>query len=276
MVWLSKKNVILQANFMGKRIVITSVLLFFILGVNAQTLETGLFAGASYYLGDINPGKHFDQSLFAAGAIARYNQDNRWAFRLSFLLGQVQAADELRKVVENRELAFTSRITEFSGVIEFNFFPYETGSDENYYTPYIFAGVGVFFFQPQIAGYKLRDYGTEGQNIGFDGRSPYALRGLSIPFGIGFKYSLTKKIGVSIEWGMRKTFTDYIDDISTTYYLDASTYVDPDTYVLFSDPTLSHQPNMERGNPETKDWFNFYGIALTYKFNVGKIICDNF
>jgi len=261
---------------MKKKIVFTSVLLFFLLGGRSQTLETGIFAGASYYLGDINPGKHFDQSLFSTGIVARYNKDDRWAFRLSLLLGNVQASDSYRHAVENRYLAFTSKITEFSGVVEFNFFPYETGNAKNKYTPYIFAGIGFFFFEPKISDYKLRDYGTEGQNIGYEGRTPYEQRGLSIPFGIGFKYSLTKKIGLGIEWGMRKTFTDYIDDVSTTYYLDASSYTNPDLFVILSDPSLLHQPNMARGNPETKDWYNFYGITLTYKFNVGKVNCANF
>ena len=259
---------------MGKRIVFTSVLLFVVFVAGSQTLETGFFAGASYYLGDINPGKHFDQSMFSAGAVARYNKDDRWAFRLSLLFGQVQASDNIRNAVEDRGLAFTSNITEFSGVVEFNFFPYETGSAKHKYTPYIFGGIGFFFFQPKLGDIDLKDYGTEGQNIGYEGRSPYESRGVSIPFGVGFKYSLSEKIGFNIEWGMRKTFTDYIDDVSTTYYLDSSTYTDPDLVVLLSDPTLSHQPNMARGNPETKDWYSFYGVSLTYKFNVGRSKCD--
>lgn len=272
---------------MKKKIVFTSVLLIFFLGGHSQTLETGLFAGASYYLGDINPGKHFDQSLLSAGAIARYNKDDRWAFRLSLLFGQIQASDNLRKAVLDRDLNFTSKITEFSGVVEFNFFPYETGNDAKKYTPYIFAGIGFFFFDPQGiqngAKYSLRERGTEGQfytnpdgSIGFDGRSAYSQRGIAIPFGIGFKYSLTDKISLGVEWGMRKTFTDYIDDISTTYYLDASSNDSTNPSVFLSDPNLNHQPYMERGNPETKDWYNFYGFTLTYKFNIGNTVCANY
>lgn len=265
---------------MKKKVVFTFVFLSFLLSGHSQTLETGVFAGASYYLGDINPGKHFDQSLFSAGAIARYNKDDRWSFRVSLLFGQVQAADHLREAVLKRDLNFTSKITEFSGVVEFNFFPYETGNDSKKYTPYIFAGIGFFFFDPQgIYGsvkYNLREKGTEGQIVGFEGRSPYSQRGVAIPFGIGFKYSLTDKLALGIEWGMRKTFTDYIDDISTTYYLDASTYTTSDIAAVLSDHNLSHQPNMERGNPETDDWYNFYGITLTYKFNIGNTVCANY
>lgn len=259
-----------------KKIVFTSVLLFFLVVGHSQTLETGIFVGSSYYLGDINPGKHFDQSLFSAGAIARYNKDDRWSFRFSLLLGQVQASDDAIDVNNDRHLIFTSNITEFSGVVEFNFFPYETGNGKNKYTPYIFAGVGFFFFEPQIGGHNLRDLGTEGQKIGFNDRTPYEQRGLAIPFGIGFKYSLTEKLGLGVEWGMRKTFTDYIDDVSTTYYLDASSYMNPELNVVLSDPSLSHMPNDERGNPQTKDWYNFFGITLTYKFNVGNTVCSNY
>ena len=165
-------------------------------------------------------------------------------------------------------VSFTSKITEFSGVIEFNFLPYETGSKKHRYTPYIFAGIGIFFFQPKLGEYNLKDYGTEGQNIGYDGRSPYKVFSFAIPFGIGFKYSLNKRLGFAFEWGMRKTFTDYLDDVSKTYYLDGQNINQNNTAEVLSDPTLDHKPGMQRGNPKTKDWYNFAGITITYKINL--------
>ncbi len=263
---------------MRRKQILILLMLTFSVGVYSQTLETGVFVGSSYYLGDINPDQHFDRSRPAFGLIARYNINNRWAFRANLLRGNVQAADQLRVAVApgTRDLLFKSAITEFSVVTEFNFLPYETGSQKMKYTPYIFGGVGFFFFNPKDTdGNSLKNYGTEGQLVNFDGRTPYSSRSLVIPFGIGFKYSLSEKIGVGIEWGMRKTFTDYLDDISTTYYLDATT--SPVTDALrASDPTLSHKPYEQRGNPETKDWYCFFGFSITYKFNVIKEVCNNF
>lgn len=261
---------------MKKKVFFTSVLLLFLLMAKSQILEPGLFAGATYYLGDINPGKHFDQSILSTGAILRYYQNDRWVFRANLLLGKVQGADTIQNVVENRELAFTSKIIEISGVVEFNFFPFDQYVLSSFrYSPYIFVGIGVFFFQPKYGEYNLRDYGTEGQldQSIFPERSPYALSGLSIPFGIGIKYRITDKVVVSLEWGMRKTFTDYIDDISKTYYLNPATFTGDPVDLELSDPTQTHLPYTERGNPATNDWYNFYGITLTYKINIKKSYC---
>jgi hypothetical protein len=40
---------------------------------------------------------------------------------------------------------------------------------------------------------------------------------VAIPFGIGAKMNVSKKVGIGLEWGPRKTFTDYLDDVSGTY-----------------------------------------------------------
>ena len=74
---------------------------------------------------------------------------------------------------------------------------------------------------------------------------------------------------------MRKTFTDYIDDISTTYYFDASRILTPTPEQLLSDPTMSHEPNMQRGDEKNNDWYNYTGITLTYKFDLfQKQVCN--
>jgi hypothetical protein len=67
---------------------------------------------------------------------------------------------------------------------------------------------------------------------------------------------------------MHKTFTDYLDDVSQTYYLNSNNINPNDPAEMLSDPSLTHQPQMQRGNPETKDWYSFSGLTLTYKFNI--------
>jgi len=105
----------------------------------------------------------------------------------------------------------------------------------------------------------LQPEGTEGQNDNFNDRSPYNQYSFAIPFGFGFKYSLTDKFGLTFEWGMRKTFTDYIDDISTTYADDPS---------VIADPTQTHSAYMQRGDDQTMDWYNYTGVTITYKFDL--------
>lgn len=241
----------------------------------AQTAEVGVFGGLSYYLGDLNPGIHFLLSKPAFGGLARVNLDERWTVRANFYRGRVSGDDQTGQTNSLRNLNFESKITDIAATVEFSFFDYVTGSRKNTLTPFIFGGIGMVIFNPTADGVNLKNIGTEGQNVGFDGRKPYSLVAFTIPFGIGFKYSLNRRFSVTGEWGIRKSFTDYIDDVSTTYYLDGSQITDnPEEYL--SDPTRIHQPWQERGNPENNDWYNFTGLSLTYKFRLyNKNKCPN-
>lgn len=253
---------------MKKRFLTFTLALFGITAFAQQTMEVGLFGGLSYYLGDLNPGIHFLGSKPAYGVMARYVIDPRWVIRASAYRGKVTGDDGMGRTNEMRDLKFESRITDISITAEFNFFNYLTGSRKNTLTPFIFGGIGMFFFDPEADGVKLRSIGTEGQQIGFDGRKPYSLVAFSIPFGIGAKYNLNSRLCLSAEWGLRKAFTDYLDDVSKTYYLEGSQINISNPEEFLSDPTLVHQPWQERGNPTTRDWYNFTGISLTYKFRL--------
>jgi len=245
-------------------------LFFFFCGARsqAQELEVGIVAGGCYYLGDLNPGKHFLNTKFAFGVLTRYDFDTRWSVKLSATRGEVAGNSEQTSYLPGRNLTFTSSVTDISAVAEFNFFPYFTGSKRNWITPYIFGGVSLFFFEPKADGNTLRKLGTEGQNISYDGRTPYSPVGFGLPFGLGVKFSLAQRLGMQVFWEIHKTFTDYLDDVSTTYYLDGPE-IDPNNPEQYlSDPSMNHQPGMQRGNARNQDWYSLFGLALTYKFNL--------
>jgi hypothetical protein len=243
---------------------------------SSQTLELGVFGGGSYYIGDMNTALPFVKTNLAYGALARYNVNNRWSFKFGYNRGEVKGDDTQNAFINGNGLNFQTKVNDFSLVAEFNFFDYFTGSKKSYFTPYLFAGIGFFTFNPKsYEGVVLQPLGTEGQNEGFAERSPYKKFGVSFPFGIGFKYSLSERIGLGLEWGMRKTFTDYIDDVSTSYYL-VGAEIDPSNLAgVQSDPTLNHDPYMQRGNSGTKDWVSFFGLSVTYKINlVSRLKCN--
>ncbi len=249
--------------------------LLFILGlwvaepVTAQTdMEAGPFIGDSYYLGDLNPNIHFLDAQLAYGAMARYNFDDRWSIKLAITHGKVEGNSKNTNFLPGRDLSFESPINDLSVMGEFNFFSYFTGSRWNWITPYLYAGIGAFLFQPESGGVKLQPLGTEGQKSGYDGRKPYKTWGVSIPFGLGVKVSVSRKIGLTVFWEMHKTFTDYIDDVSTTYYLNGPAITQNDTGGNLSDPTKNHLPGMQRGNPNNYDWYSFSGLTVTYKFSL--------
>ena len=242
----------------------------------AQEMEVGLAGGGTYYIGDLNPSIPFRKIKPSYGALVRYNIDSRWAVRAALMMGSVAAdAADATPFIKTLGLNFKSNITDVSAVAEFNFFPYYPGSDFNKLTPYIYAGISVFFFKPfNTEGQDLRSLGTEGQNT-TEGRKPYSKTSFSVPFGLGLKWALTEKLGLQVYWEMHKTFTDYLDDVSTTFYLYDGRFIDERRatpaeaeQAAASDPLASHQPGQQRGDPATNDWFSFFGVSFTYSFKL--------
>jgi hypothetical protein len=248
------------------RLSVFPFLLLAVVSLQAQEMEVGINGGGTYYLGDLNPSKHFLNIQPSFGIHARYTFDSRWAVRVGVNRGSIKGDAAQTRFLPSSGLAFSSSVTDIAAYGEFNFFPYYTGSERNRITPYIFAGFSLFFFNPKSGGVELRNAGTEGQNSAYEGRKPYGTYNFSIPFGVGLKVGITKRIGLQVYWEMHKAFTDYLDDVSTTYYIDIRSTSNPTPEQLLSDPTWSHQPGMERGDPANKDWFAFFGLAISYKF----------
>lgn len=253
--------------------------LIFPLNSRAQEMEVGGMAGGMYYLGELNPDQQFFYTRPAFGGLIRMNINNRWSARFNFLSGQVAGDDAISKANEQRNLRFRSSVTEISIIGEFNFLEYFTGSKKNFFSPFIFAGPGYFTFNPKApyeGSYEeLRGLGTEGIV------DNYNLYGIAAVFGFGFKYSIADRLGIGLEWGMRKTFTDYLDDVSETYYFDFNSISDPNQIGIeqyLSDPSVTkHEPDMQRGNPNDNDWYSFAGISITYRFRLGeKTTCRDF
>jgi len=267
---------------------VLSGLVFFILAIVsntfAQRIEMGVFGGTSYYLGDLNPKKHFEMMQPAAGLLARYNISPRFALKIDGYYGNVKGDDAITKFNEKRNLSFKSQVLEFSAQLELNFLPYVTGHKDYYFSPYIFAGISVFNFDPkayyQGKWYDLQPLGTEGEgSISYPDRKPYSLAALAIPFGIGFKYSMSNTICFGAEWGMRKTNTDYLDDVSTTY-------ADPKilsaengamSAILADRSGEPNNTNLQRGNSSNKDWYSFAGVFITFKIvKKKKVDCPSY
>jgi hypothetical protein len=247
--------------------------------------ELGLYGGVSYYLGDLNPAKQFFMVRPGVGLVYRFNPSLRFTWQFHGIYSSVQAYDSLANNAYqvNRNLSFRSRIIEVAGSLQFNFFDYEIGNAETPATPYIFAGLALYNFKPtaEMNGNweELRPLGTEGQGSSLKSApKPYSLLGLSIPFGMGFKFHAMGRLGLSVEWGMRKTYTDYLDDVSTTYVEQDVLYANKGLEAAtFADRSLVNpgdsNKNRQRGNSTTNDWYSFAGVTLTYKLSKGKSVC---
>ena len=243
-----------------------------------KTLEIGPHVGASYYMGDLNPMYPFAQSRLQYGGLVRFNYDNRWTFRFTYSHATVTASDEVIKWRPERGLNFTSKINDFSIVAEFNFIEYYTGNPKKNVSPYIFGGISVFHYKTfatvgdQLV--DLRDYDTEGPqdpdakwyNKMFGKGVPV---GVSIPFGFGVKFSLSRHMAAAVEWSMHKTFTDYLDDVAKVYPEVHAIYTTEDgTSYDLTDPTGNYIAGHQRGNSSFKDWYGMARVSLTWKFNL--------
>lgn len=261
-----------------KKLLLGSILLCAGGSTFAQNFQFRIFAGVSNYQGDLQDKKFtFQQSKAAFGIGALYDITEKLSIRGMLSYGKVGADD--KKSIKNldRNLSFTTPITEFSLGLEYDLL----NLNEHTITPYIFASVAAYHFNPSAIdtfGNKinLQPLGTEGQGF-YLGRKKYSLTQLSIPFGGGFKFALSDNIRVGIEIGLRKLFTDYIDDVSTTFADQAQLVANSGQLaanMAFRGDELknglSYPPaNSIRGNPKSKDWYYFSGLTLNFRLNSG-------
>jgi hypothetical protein len=253
--------------------------------VVAQLSEVGVITGVTYYVGDLN-NKHFKNSAFSMGILYRYNINDRIAFRINFLYGNVKGKDSQSDdpVKVNRNLSFKSSIAELGGIFEFSYYTYSPGDKKNKFSTYILMGFNYFKMNPKglldDVWYELNALGTEGQNFE-GGPKHYKLDAFAIPIGLGAKVNLGKRIAIAIEYSIRFTFTDYLDDVSGNYWA-TDDFLNSNGELTIAgqladrrlDPGLPTQNEagetlgLQRGNPSRKDWYGFAGILLS--FRIGK------
>ncbi|MFB6258022.1 MAG: DUF6089 family protein [Flavobacteriales bacterium] len=255
----------------------------------AQQPSLGVMGGASYYIGELNPYEHFgDGTHYAGGVLYRHPLSERFLLRGQLSFGKVSGTDadartEFRK---NRNLHFRSNIIEVAGIVELNFFKHAIGDENDIQTPYLFAGLAYFRMNPEARyqgeWYKLQPLGTEGQGVPNTGREPYHLDQIAIPFGLGIKVNLGKWVTLGAEWGMRKTYTDYLDDVSSSYV--GSDRLRNENGGLAAElanrrkesSTGGTLAGKERGDPEDKDWYVFSGLTLNFRVARKESVCSSF
>ena len=235
-------------------------------------------AGGMNYLGDLNGQSAFGTPNLAYGFGFRYRIDTRWALRGEFSMGRVASGDD---IIPLRNLGFRSDITELSLVAEFNFTSYGEGRSDGSWTPYLFGGLAVFHFDPMaqvvdadgaMRWVELQPLHTEGQaSVQYPDRKPYLLFQVSMPFGVGVKCRLGRHCSLSAEYGFRKTWTDYLDDVSKTYVeaeVLRANYTDGELAAQLADrsgevrPGYVNAPGIKRGDDSLDDWYAYFHVSF--------------
>lgn len=268
-----------------RRVLLILISLLAIVPVQSQSLlqrsELGLSVGGMNYLGDLNNQSMFGQVNLAAGLSARINIDPRWSVALGADYGHISGGNP--DIIAHRNLSFRSYVAEAFVRAEFNFFPYGLRyGTQKLYTPYIFCGFGMFKFNPmaQYQGewYALQPLGTEGQGTSaYPDRQKYRLLETCIPFGIGLRYRISPTMHLTVEYGWRKTNTDYLDDISTTYVgydLLANDEGNGEMAAILADRTGEIDPGyvnavgIKRGDDSLSDWYAYFNVSMTISTEV--------
>jgi len=311
-----KKNNKRISSFRGKKSHFGKEKIYNSVGVTLNSLN---------YFGDLSPLPNrlsTDLSLTrpAIGFSFTHRFGPRYQVTAAFTYGGIRGSDaesadkddDKSKHRYVRNLSFRNRIKELSIIANLDLFENQsTYISRVQWTPYIFLGVSVFHHNPQAkvpqtdlngvafenAGewVNLKDYGTEGQNIGLG--KDYKLIQPAIPFGLGVRFRINEVMDFSSEIGFRYAFTDYLDDVSGNYFdltkttdrltqalsyrsnepgVDAAQVLDNGTFTYpnlnggpvpvvsgFGHENTNGLPNV-RGNSKDKDLIMVTTFRLTY------------
>ena len=119
---------------------------------------------------------------------------------------------------------------------------------------------------------ELRPLGTEGQGTVLNKKGTYSNFQICLPLGIGAKAQVGKSITVNLDLGIRKTFTDYLDDVKAASYVDVATLsqYSGETAALLSNRSIDGARHGYRGNPSTKDWYVYAGGMISVRLGRGR------
>jgi len=248
-----------------------------VLFVPAQRVFIGVAGGLANYNGDLlDKLYHSKLTNGFIGLTVHYELQDQILLRGSYNFARVNGSDiySEKEDLRMRNLHFESAVSEFSIVGEYYLF----NLYERRFSPYGFVGLGLFHFNPYAYDSLerkvfLKPLSTEGQGI-YPDKKPYSLWQPTIPFGGGVKFAITENLRIGFEIGLRKTFTDYLDDVSTSYpdqndllAARGQTAVDfsyRSDEVPGGDATFPTKLT-QRGGAEQKDMYYFTGINISFR-----------
>lgn len=247
--------------------------------------EYGVMVGASTYFGDLNPNYGMRFIRPATGVFYRYSINPYISIKGMANYTRLGYDDQLtaNPYQKQRNLRFKSDIVELAAMSEFNFHWFQTGVSKRRFTPYLAAGVGVFYYEPfayhNNKKYNLRNLGTEGQNTKEYKDRKYKPVSVCFPVGAGIKYWITPGFNLGVEILNRFTLTDYLDDVSQTYVgadKFPSSAQNPTAAYALQDPSILVEgqklgrAGKQRGDNSTKDQYIMIQVSMSFQLKTYK------
>lgn len=308
----------------GKRALLLLICFTILSAAHAQSFlfgekvkwEVGLNFGPSFFLGDLggNSGKgtnnikdvNLEFTKLMKGAYITMYPKGWLGVRLAADVTYLEGSDAIINTTGINELHRKQRNLDFKttvleGYLALELFPTMLLKRDPEYQPklrpYALAGIGLFHFNPKgsitaangdKSWYYLQPLRLEGQGMAeYPYSKPYKLTQVNIPLGVGLKFYASERITLSTEFLYRKTFTDYIDDVSQKY-IDPANFA---KYLPASDAALAYQlsdktigiiyPGMtrfdsgtQRGDP--KDLDTYFSLVLKFGVRLGDVYENSF
>jgi hypothetical protein len=244
--------------------------------------NVNLFGGFSNYNGDLQSQVYTTQQAYLSfGAGIQYDLNPHFSLLSNLTYGKVGASDSYSHLADlrARNLSFQTNIGEWNVLFEYNLLDLRSHK----ITPYVFVGAAVYHFNPYAAdttGKKvyLRPLSTEGEGLPqYPGRKEYALTQMAIPFGGGIKFRITDRVTLAYEIGVRKLFTDHLDDVSNSYVSETTLLAAKGSEAVemayrgneLKDGPAYPAAGTPRGGPKHNDWYYMSGLRVTIALNDG-------
>jgi len=273
-------------------------IIIFVLGmighVQTQNIYAKLRGGAMYYQGDLTPQSinlSFGPANPAWGATVGYSLNSWKSLEVGYLKGRLSADDKYADIIGRRQrnLSFVSPVNEWAIQTSLNINHFLPSLDKYNIRFFIQYGINYFTFDPQT-NYKgkwirLQPLGTEGQFLEGANKQPYKLYSFSKILGVAIEFNISDKLLLCMEIAPRKTFTDYLDDVSDTYPgYEALINAGNNMGAKLSNRIGEYQgtgpinlpQGAQRGNSDKNDWYTFIGVSLKFDiYNFKKVIPRN-
>ncbi len=241
----------------------------------AQNFHFSGRLGVAGYHGDLKEKTITLSQLKLMGSLGvQYDLGEHITARSYLTLASLRADDKKgNAAMQQRNLNFNSKITDWELTGQYNIF----SLNDKWWTPYLFAGIGIYHFNPYTKDtsgtkYLLRALSTEGEGF-VPGVKNYKLTQFSVPIGVGAMYSLNEDMRIGIEFGYRKIFTDYLDDVSNAYVdqaglLSARGAKAVDLAYRGDEIHAGSYPSagVARGNPDNKDGYYYFALTYTVRY----------
>jgi hypothetical protein len=222
-------------------------------GFAQKTADIGIWGGTSIYFGDMSEAPPFQTFNLNFGAYFRYNFNARVSARAMILTGNFKQQGE----IEGTPWTFDKSVQDFSLQVEINYLKYILGEKKTPFSSYVTAGVGMVYFPYEVLSSSIAQFNPEHPDVKNPKDYNESEVAPTIPFGIGFKYNIGRRLGVGIEYQMRKIFSDKLDNLD--------------------DPLSFYNPQEElikyTSSIHNNDWSGYLGVHLTYMIYIGKSAC---